>query len=379
MAYITCKQCGCQMSDKSEACPLCGTPVGEDVTQKGNAVVESNTQETTSSIQTAKHRNWILWIGVAFLAVVAIVSTIIIVQHKNQEKQVAEQVESTEDEKIKTQDEITTEKPRLSYTQNEDKKEGLANAVYEDETTLDLNNVTYDDYCNSRFDFCVSYPVFFKRKFEAYNQDGCEFLYGNNYSLRVYGMHNVMEKTLEELFEDTKSRTDTYTASKDNWFVVSGINEQGNIYYKKTILKNDVEYSVELVYPKAIKSEYNDVLKKVINSFRVYSDEDDEIYQIVDEMPSFPGGEAKLIEFLSNNIHYPKTALENGIQGRVLVGFVVEPDGSVSNVKLLQSIGGGCDEEAIRVIKSLPKWKSGKNHGKPVRVSYQLPISFKLQ
>ena len=188
-----------------------------------------------------------------------------------------------------------------------------------------------------------------------------------------------MEKTLEELFEDSKSRTDTYSASKDNWFVVSGINEQGNIYYKKTILKNDVEYTVELVYPKAIKSEYNNVLKKVINSFRVYSDEDDEIYQIVDEMPSFPGGEAKLLEYISNNIHYPQAARENGIQGRVFVGFVVETDGSVSNVKLLQSIGGGCDEEAVRVIKSLPRWKSGKNHGKPVRVSYQIPISFKLQ
>ena len=368
------------MSDKSEACPVCGTPV-VGTTQSGstNTIPDDNERTDSPSVQITKNRNRILWIGVAFLAVVAIVTTIIILQHNNQGKQVSEQIESTAEEKGKTQDKITTEETKLSYTQNEDKNEGLANGVYEDETTLDLNNVTYDDYCNSRFEFCVSYPVFFKRKFEAYNQDGCEFLYGNNYSLRVYGMHNVMEKTLEELFEDSKSRTDTYSASKDNWFVVSGINEQGNIYYKKTILKNDVEYTVELVYPKAIKSEYNNVLKKVINSFRVYSDEDDEIYQIVDEMPSFPGGEAKLLEYISNNIHYPQAARENGIQGRVFVGFVVETDGSVSNVKLLQSIGGGCDEEAVRVIKSLPRWKSGKNHGKPVRVSYQIPISFKLQ
>ena len=92
MAYITCKNCGCQMSDKSEACPLCGTPVGEDVTQKGDAVVESNTQETTSSIQMAKHRNRNLLIGVLLVVIIAIVTTIIIVHHNNQEKQRAEQL-----------------------------------------------------------------------------------------------------------------------------------------------------------------------------------------------------------------------------------------------------------------------------------------------
>lgn len=104
-----------------------------------------------------------------------------------------------------------------------------------------------------------------------------------------------------------------------------------------------------------------------------------EIFQIVEEMPSFPGGEAKLMEYVSKNIKYPQIARETGIQGRVFVGFVVEPDGSISNVKLLRGIGGGCDEEAMRVIKSLPKWKPGKQRGKAVRVSYQIPVFFKLQ
>ncbi len=104
-----------------------------------------------------------------------------------------------------------------------------------------------------------------------------------------------------------------------------------------------------------------------------------EIFQIVEEMPSFPGGEAKLMEYIANNIKYPQIARETGIQGRVFVGFVIEPDGSVSNVKLLRGIGGGCDEEAMRVIKSLPKWKPGKQRGKAVRVSYQIPVFFKLQ
>ncbi len=104
-----------------------------------------------------------------------------------------------------------------------------------------------------------------------------------------------------------------------------------------------------------------------------------EIFQIVEEMPSFPGGEGKLMEFVAKNIKYPQIARETGIQGRVFVGFVVEPDGSISNVKLLRGIGGGCDEEAMRVIKSLPKWKPGKQRGKAVRVSYQIPVFFKLQ
>ncbi|MBQ3738358.1 MAG: TonB family protein [Bacteroidales bacterium] len=104
-----------------------------------------------------------------------------------------------------------------------------------------------------------------------------------------------------------------------------------------------------------------------------------EIFQIVEEMPAFPGGEQKLMEYVGKNIKYPQIARESGIQGRVFVGFVVEPDGSVSNVKLLRGIGGGCDEEAMRVIKSMPKWKPGKQRGKAVRVSYQIPVMFRLQ
>ena len=104
-----------------------------------------------------------------------------------------------------------------------------------------------------------------------------------------------------------------------------------------------------------------------------------EVFTIVEEMPSYPGGDMKMYEYLGKNIKYPQIARESGIQGRVFVNFVVEPDGSVSNVKVLRGIGGGCDEEAIRVVKSMPKWKPGKQRGKAVRVSYTLPVVFKLQ
>ena len=104
----------------------------------------------------------------------------------------------------------------------------------------------------------------------------------------------------------------------------------------------------------------------------------DGVYQIVEEMPCFPGGDQKLMEYIANNINYPQEARDKGIEGRVFIRMVIEKDGSVSNVKLLRGIGGGCDEEAERVIKSMPKWKPGMMKGEPVPVSYQIPINFKL-
>ncbi len=104
-----------------------------------------------------------------------------------------------------------------------------------------------------------------------------------------------------------------------------------------------------------------------------------EIFTVVESMPSFPGGMGALMKYLAENIKYPPLAKESGIQGRVFINFVVEPNGSISNVKVLRGIGGGCDEEAVRVVERMPKWSPGKQRGKPVRVSYNLPVKFTLQ
>jgi protein TonB len=103
------------------------------------------------------------------------------------------------------------------------------------------------------------------------------------------------------------------------------------------------------------------------------------IFMVVEQMPSFPGGMAALMKYLATHIKYPELAKESGIQGRVFINFVVEPDGSISHVKVLRGIGGGCDEEAVRVVKSMPKWIPGKQRGKPVRVSFNLPVKFTLE
>ncbi len=102
------------------------------------------------------------------------------------------------------------------------------------------------------------------------------------------------------------------------------------------------------------------------------------IFNLVEEMPEFPGGDAERIKYLKNNLNYPEVARKNGIEGRVFVTFVVEKDGSLSNVKILRGIGGGCDEEAVRVIENMPKWKPGKQKGRNVRVQFNMPIVFKL-
>jgi len=104
-----------------------------------------------------------------------------------------------------------------------------------------------------------------------------------------------------------------------------------------------------------------------------------QIFTIVEEMPTFPGGEAELFKYLAKNIKYPQMASDAGISGVVYVTFVVGRDGKITDVKVLRGIGGGCDEEAVRVVKSMPPWKPGKQRGKPVTVQYNLPIRFTLR
>ncbi len=107
--------------------------------------------------------------------------------------------------------------------------------------------------------------------------------------------------------------------------------------------------------------------------------QEEKIFIVVEDQPSFPGGEKARMKYLANNIEYPQLARESGIQGTVYVTFVVEKDGSVTDVRVLRGIGGGCDEEAIEVVKNMPKWKPGKQRGKPVRVQFNMPIRFTLQ
>lgn len=107
--------------------------------------------------------------------------------------------------------------------------------------------------------------------------------------------------------------------------------------------------------------------------------EETKIFTVVEQMPMYPGGEAALMGYLRDNIKYPTVAAENGVQGRVVVGFVVERDGSITDVNILRGVDPSLDREAMRVVKSMPRWNPGKQNGSAVRVKYQVPVSFRLQ
>ena len=108
-------------------------------------------------------------------------------------------------------------------------------------------------------------------------------------------------------------------------------------------------------------------------------EEETKVFEVVEQMPQFPGGDAALMQYLSSHIKYPVVAEENGIQGRVVCTFVVERNGSISDVRVVKSVDPSLDKEAVRVIKGMPNWIPGKQNGSAVRVKYTVPVTFKLQ
>ena len=107
--------------------------------------------------------------------------------------------------------------------------------------------------------------------------------------------------------------------------------------------------------------------------------EEQQIFQVVEEMPEFPGGMGECMKFLAKNIKYPTISQENGVQGRVIVQFVVNRDGSIVDPVVVRGVDPYLDKEALRVISTMPKWKPGKQRGKAVRVKYTVPVMFRLQ
>mgnify|MGYP002235079427 FL=1 len=107
--------------------------------------------------------------------------------------------------------------------------------------------------------------------------------------------------------------------------------------------------------------------------------EPEKVFDMVEQMPTFPGGQTELMAYLGKNIKYPPIAQENGTQGQVVLQFVVERDGSIGDIKVVKSVDPYLDKEALRVVKTMPKWKPGMQRGKPVRCRFTLPVRFRLQ
>lgn len=141
----------------------------------------------------------------------------------------------------------------------------------------------------------------------------------------------------------------------------------------------DILDDMSLFDSEADKETFIDVAPVIQTVKEEKEEEEAQVFFIVEEMPEFPGGEAALRRFIANSIKYPQIAQENGIQGRVYVQFVVDRDGSITNASVARGVDPSLDKEALRVVNSLPKWKPGMQRGKPVKVSYTVPINFVLQ
>jgi TonB family protein len=144
-------------------------------------------------------------------------------------------------------------------------------------------------------------------------------------------------------------------------------------------LQNGLVVRVQYVIPITFKLPPPEILKEqlLMDSLRNVSF-DQKIFTAVEQEPTFPGGLDKFYMFLQHNIRYPYEAVKYKVQGKVFVSFVIEKDGSLTDIKVLRGIGSGCDEEAVRVVSICPKWNPGMQNGRPVRIQYNVPIGFTL-
>lgn len=194
------------------------------------------------------------------------------------------------------------------------------------------------------------------------------------------------EKKSKETFRTEKKINKTSEQTEQNTYVIAPIqaeliSPQPN---KEIMLEPEVKVVEEISVDTEIDTEYEESegIEELMFEEDIEPDfSGQKIYQSVeiDEEPKFPGGVHALMEYIADNVIYPQTAIDEGVQGRVLVRFVVEPNGKVTNVEVLQGIGAGCDEEAIRVVKSLPDWEPGVKRGESVRVAVFAPIRFAFE
>ena len=257
----------------------------------------------------------------------------------------------------------------------------------ENDIELVVSECTYQGDCKGTCPKCEAEVRYLERELEKRQRMGKAAVFAGmtiGTAITAAGCGPLVQPPVGMLIEpeDTITAT-TDTVSNDSIeepFLLEGdvapMPDTMKAEEKKAACSSDVE----LVTPGDI-IEVDDVTEGLIvpEVGEVENSDMVDVYTIVEQMPEFPGGNEKLMEFISSNIQYPQEAKEKGVQGRVHVNFVVDTDGCIGDVKVLRGIGGGCDEEAVRVVKSMPQWQPGKQRGKAVKVAYTIPFDFKLQ
>ncbi|MBO4482513.1 MAG: energy transducer TonB [Prevotella sp.] len=186
----------------------------------------------------------------------------------------------------------------------------------------------------------------------------------------------VREENIEKVLEKVKSSIKfTAPVIKED----DKVNPEDEMKTQDEIMKSNLAISVFNVMGNDENGEVLKVKNMIVNEPVKPKVEENKVFEYVEQMPSFPGGEAALMQYLRKNIKYPVVAEEMNIQGRVICTFVVERDGSVSDIRIAKSVDPSLDKEAIRVVSAMPKWIPGRQNGQMVRVKYTLPVTFRLQ
>lgn len=201
---------------------------------------------------------------------------------------------------------------------------------------------------------------------------------GGTHAVLYLGFETKANNDLLYILEISRGQGHEATYTKDKSSVRKKTSLTDSEIAAPIVTKKKEEVKAPLVIEEEVVVKDEEIVVPVIIEEEEEIVEESVIFTVVETMPEYPGGMSELYKYLANNVEYPAYAKESGIQGRVFVTFVVEADGSISDARVLRGIGGGCDEEALRVIKAMPNWKPGKQRGKAVRVQYNLPISFKL-
>lgn len=188
---------------------------------------------------------------------------------------------------------------------------------------------------------------------------------------------NDKQENVKPVAENVQAEEIPQVAS-EGVFVVSSTNEE-QVTAQQTSEEQVSETSIEEQVENELEEEVEETLENTpAEEIPENTLVEESVFDAVEQMPEFPGGRDQLNKYYESNLRYPKVAIENGIQGRVIVQFIVNTDGSISDATVIRSVDPACDEEALRFINSMPHWTPGQTDGKNVRVRYILPVTFRL-
>lgn len=379
MALIKCKNCGHMISDKAVKCPKCGCPI--------QPVEKPNIKQVHVEPIPEKNDNgfWIKW-GLIALLLCLIVGLVFYfinrsssnsLNEDNNTNVVAESLstdETSNEQSLK--EEITKNLEDIFNEVMKGKKENFASYTYDQKYfTSDFNRI-YNEVEE------IDKPLneegeigFWDWGFWDNSQD-CDNL--------IITLNDVYDIKDNEAMAKVTFKNGSFEYAEPQNEEIKVVLENGkwvldDVHGYKELMKNYLENSAS---NKAVEEVYEIPVHvgSIIDESVVEEEEDaDMIYQVVENQPEFPGGTSALMQYLSNNIQYPEASKEKGVQGRVVVQFIVNKDGSISDPVVARSVDPNLDKEALRLVSSMPMWKPGMQRGKPVRVRYTLPVAFKLQ